>query len=96
MADLITGVQSALAPSALLFTLLGTVLGIVFGALPGLTSVSYTHLLRNCAKNENISAIYQKFPRNNDNINHNFITKRQKQTLFFGKSPNGFCRKNVV
>ncbi len=38
MADLITGVQSALAPSALLFTLLGTVLGIVFGALPGLTS----------------------------------------------------------
>lgn len=45
LTNLLAGFSYALNPSALLFTIVGTILGIIFGALPGLTSTMAVALL---------------------------------------------------
>ncbi len=45
MSTLLLGLESAFQPEALIFTLVGTALGIIFGALPGLTSTMAVALL---------------------------------------------------
>ncbi|MDD3708238.1 MAG: tripartite tricarboxylate transporter permease [Aminobacterium sp.] len=45
MTALIQGLIGALQPEAVIFTAIGTVLGIIFGALPGLTSTMAVALL---------------------------------------------------